>query len=117
MNSDISELAKFDNDKLELSAEELRQTLNIESGKLEWTELQIHFARGNVVVIDGSLDLIKVSEKFVKDDKIAIETWMNKNKIWRSTDKDAIQWQETNPIFWAVVVPPWVLVQVIVNTD
>jgi len=101
----------FQDEKLELSAEELRQTLNIESGKLEWKELQVHFARGAVVVIDPALDLIQVSEKFVKDDKKAIESWMNENKIWRATDDDAKQWVKDEPVFWAVVVPPWVLVQ------
>lgn len=101
----------FQDEKLELNAEELRQTLNIESGKLEWKELQIHFARGNVVVIDSILDLIDVSEKFVKDDKHSIENWMKETKIWRATDNDAKQWVQQEPTFWAVVVPPWVLVQ------
>lgn len=101
----------FQDEKLELNAEELRQTLNIESGKAEWSELQIHFARGTVVVVDPSLDLIDVSEKFVKDDKSVIETWMKDNKIYKATDENAKQWVKDEPIFWAVVVPPWVLTQ------
>ena len=101
----------FQDNKLELSAEELRQTLNIESGKLKWNELQIHFARGVVVVIDNSLDLITVSEKFVKDDKQAIEQWMKQGKISNATDDNAKEWLKKDPDFWAVVVPPWVLVQ------
>lgn len=105
------DLESFSDDKLELNAEELRQTLNIESGKCSWKEIQVQFARGMVVVIDPSLDLIDVSEKFVKDDKASIEAWMNENKIWRATDNDAKGWVKTEPTFWAVVVPPWVLVQ------
>ncbi len=101
----------FQDEKLELNAKELRQTLNIESGKLAWKELQIHFARGAVVVTDNSLDLILVSEKFVKDDKQTIENWMNENKIHKATDDDARQWVKDESSFWAVVVPPWVLVQ------
>lgn len=103
----------FQDEKLELNAEELRQTLNIESGKLAWNELQIHFARGAVVVIASSLDLIRVSEKFVKDDKQAIESWMQENKIHKATDEDAKQWLKDEAVFWAVVVPPWVLVQAV----
>ncbi len=103
----------FQDEKLQLNAEELRQTLNIESGKLEWQELQVHFARGVVVVIDASLDLIEISSKFVQDDKQAIETLINQNKIWRATDEDAKHWVADQPIFWAVVVPPWVLVQTV----
>lgn len=105
------DLETFKDDKLELSAEELRQTLNIESGKCDWNEIQVHFARGMVVVIDASLDLIDVSAKFVNDDKDAIESWMNEKKIWRALDDDAKRWLKDEPAFWAVVVPPWVLVQ------
>jgi len=105
------EFDSFQDPKIELSAEELRQTLNIESGKLKWAELQIHFARGVVVNIDKSLDLIDVSEKFIKDDKQAIENWMKQGKISTATDNDAKTWLADDPEFWAVVVPPWVLVQ------
>jgi len=105
------DLEPFQDTKLELNAEELRQTLNIESGKIQWKELQIHFARGMVAVIDTKLDLINVSEKFVRDDKDAIENWMKQKKIWRANDEDAKQWVKDDPVFWAVVVPPWVLVQ------
>ena len=110
-NTSDSKLSKFDDKDLELNAEELRQTLNIESGKCSWNEIQVQFARGMVVVIDQSLDLIDVSEKFVKDDKASIESWMKDKKIWRATDADAKAWVDETPIFWAVVVPPWVLVQ------
>ena len=98
-------------DKIRLNADELRQTLNIESGKLSWQELQVHFARGVVVIIDASLDLIEVSTKFVQDDKPAIEELMANNKVRNATDDDARAWVKTEPEFWAVVVPPWVLVQ------
>lgn len=105
------DLETFSDEKLELNAEELRQTLNIESGKCNWNEIQVQFARGMVVVIDSTLDLIDVSTKFIKDDKAAIESWMNDKKIGRATDDDAKRWVTNDPTFWAVVVPPWVLVQ------
>ncbi len=105
------DLDSFQDEKLELNAEELRQTLNIESGKLAWEELQVHFALGAVVVIDPQLDLIDVSTKFVNDNKQAIETWMKAKKIARATDDNAKYWLKNKTEFWAVVVPPWVLVQ------
>lgn len=101
----------FQDEKLELNAEELRQTLNIESGKCNWKDIQVQFARGMVVVIDASLDLINVAEKFIQDDKAAIEAWMNEKKICRAMDDDAKRWVTKDPVFWALVVPPWVLVQ------
>ena len=109
------DLESFQDEKLELNAKELRQTLNIESGKLAWEELQVHFARGVVVVVDSKLDLIEVSSKFVNDDKHAIEEWMAEKKIGRATDDNAKRWLKNKTEFWAVVVPPWVLIQEITD--
>ncbi len=109
------DLESFQDEKLELNAEELRQTLNIESGKLAWEELQVHFARGAVVAINPELDLIDISTKFVNDDKQAIEAWMNEKKVLRATDDHAKNWLKNKTEFWAVVVPPWVLIQEITD--
>lgn len=92
---------------------DIRQKLNLETGKLSWPELQRHFARGVVIVVGNELDLIDVAVKLTEDDKQQFEAWVNSSQIWRANDEDAIQWQESNPEFWSVVVSPWVLVQAI----
>lgn len=94
-----------------LNAEELRETINLETGKIGWEELQRHFARGVVVVISAELDLIDVAAKFVEDNKPAIETWTKENKITRALDEHAEHWNEKQSEFWACVIAPWVLVQ------
>ena len=94
-----------------LPKDELRQQLNLETGKLTWHELQRYFARGVVVEVSSELDLVKVAEKFVLDDKKTIQAWMNNNFVTRATDETALQWNTTQPTFWAIVAAPWVLVQ------
>lgn len=91
--------------------------LNLETGKINWPELQRHFARGMVIVVAEGLDLIDVAAKLTEDDKAQFETWTKKNQVWRANDEDAIKWQESDPIFWSVVVAPWVLVQILPETD
>ncbi len=94
-----------------LSTDELRQKLNLETGKIEWPELQRHFARGSVIVVDSGLDLIEVAVKFIRDDKSRIENWLNAGQIKRANDDHARRWHQADIIFWAVVIAPWVLVQ------
>ena len=91
--------------------QELRQAINLETGKISWEELQRHFARGVVVVISAELDLTDVAGRFVEDDKNAIERWSRENKITRALDHHAVQWNERNSNFWACVIAPWILVQ------
>ena len=91
------------------------QQLNFETGKIPWNELQRYFARGVVIKIAPELDLIDVAEKFVTDDKQTIHSWMNQGSIERATDEDAIRWSNLDPLFWAVVTAPWVLVQEILR--
>ena len=104
-----------DNDDFSPEDGDLRHKLNFETGRLSWPELQRHFARGVVIVVANGLDLLEVAVKLSEDDKAQFESWVSSNQIWRANDQDALQWQETNPHFWSVVVAPWVLVQLIHN--
>jgi hypothetical protein len=96
---------------VEFTPAELRQKLNLETGKLTWTELERHFARGVVVVVDPQLDLIEVAAGFAEDNKPQIEQWLNQGHLLRAHDEHAIRWSESQPTFWSVVVVPWVIVQ------
>ena len=96
---------------LQSGDEELRQELNLETGKIAWEELQRHYARGVVVKVSSQLDLVDVAAKFVQDNKAAIESWLKSGSIVRASDQDALRWSEAQTVFWAVVAAPWVLVQ------
>ncbi len=95
----------------ELNDTELKQKINLETGKLTWQELQRHFARGVVVVIDPTLDLVEVAHSFARDDKEKVQHWADNGQLHRASDADALEWQEENSAFWSVVVSPWILVQ------
>jgi hypothetical protein len=85
--------------------------LRAESGELAWRELLPHFARGAVVRVDPGLDLITVAEAFRDDDSARVGEWMHGGMVGRASDHDARRWTRVEPVFSAVVVAPWVLVQ------
>ena len=89
----------------------LRSQLNGETGRLSWKELERHFARGVVIRVARSLDLVVVATSITQDDKAAVERWMNEDLIGRATSDQAMDWQQRQTNFWAVVTAPWVLVQ------
>jgi len=95
-------------------AELLRHKLNLESGKLAWPELERHYARGVVIVISAELELVEVAASFTEDKKDDVEKWMNAGQIHRANDEDAKHWSDSEPVFWSIVVAPWVLAQEIV---
>lgn len=88
-----------------------RDLLNAQTGRISWTELQRHFARGVVLVVDPDLDLIDVATRLVEDNKDAIKRWMDAGRLARAETGHARLWETAQPEFWAVVVAPWVLVQ------
>lgn len=92
-----------------------RDLLNAQTAKIEWEELQRHFARGVVIKVAPELDLVQTAAHVIDDDKAAVETWMASGQIANASDDDAREWTKTQPTFWAVVVAPWVLVQPIAN--
>lgn len=89
----------------------LRHTLNLETGKLSWPELQRHFARGVVIVVARELDLIDVAEAFAQDNSAQTKAWIAGGWIAHAQDTDAQRWHHHNSIFWSLVIAPWVLVQ------
>lgn len=106
-----------DENRIELNEDELRQKINLETGQLGWDELARFFAKGSVVVIAPSLDLIDVAVKFCADDKAQFESWSNAGLIHRALDDDARRWNDNNSRFWSCVVAPWILVQEISNAE
>lgn len=99
------------NDTVPYSHEQLLAHLNAETGKLQWSELVRHFARGVVIVVTSELDLVEVATAIAQNRNEDIETWSHAGLLRRASDDDARDWHEHNMIFWAVVVAPWVVVQ------
>lgn len=89
----------------------LRVKLNAETAKVAWPELERHFARGAVVKVASSLDLVDVALAFAQDNKIAADPWLQAGMVAVLAPHGARDWAERQPELWAVVCAPWVLVQ------
>ena len=87
------------------------EQLNHETGKLEWKELERHFASGAVIKVDAQLDLVNVAASFAQDNKEQVKAWLDSELIARASETDATGWNEQQSLFWAIVTIPWVLVQ------
>jgi len=89
----------------------LRAKLNLETAQLGWKELERHFARGDVVKVAPGVDLIDAALHIAENDAATVEAWLADGRIARAAMPDAEDWHARQPMFWAVVVAPWVLVQ------
>lgn len=89
----------------------IEQKANLNTGRINWIELQPHFARGALIVIDAELDLVKIASAFIKDDSARISELMRGEKLRKPGITDAEHWHDAGQEFWAIVVAPWVLVQ------
>ena len=91
--------------------EQITARLNTETARIEWKELERHFARGVLLTVSPKLDLVEVGAHMIHDDKHIIDAWLESGELGKTSDDDAIGWSESEPSLWAVVVAPWVLVQ------
>ncbi|MDX1442738.1 MAG: DUF2288 domain-containing protein [Gammaproteobacteria bacterium] len=91
--------------------ESIESKLNQECARVDWKEITPHFARGHVINVDPSLDLIAVAAAFAKDRQDRVKEWLDAALVERANDTHARRWEEIQPDMWAVVVRPWVLVQ------
>lgn len=90
---------------------DLRIKINRETARLPWSELEKHFAQGNVVYVSPELDLIDVALRVSHDDKDSIGRWMAEGKVAKVSDVQAATWSAADSKVWASVVSPFVLVQ------
>jgi len=98
-----------------LDTEALREKLNRETAKLQWGELERHFACGAVIKVATTLDLVDAAVAMAQDDTQTVKVAMDAGNIARASEEDAHRWAEAKQILWAVVVAPWVLVQEVVE--
>ncbi|NML60802.1 DUF2288 domain-containing protein [Massilia sp. RP-1-19] len=90
---------------------DLRIKINRETARLPWSELEKHFAQGNVVYVSAELDLVDVAVRISHDDKDSISGWMADGKVAKVTDVQAATWAAADAQLWTSVVSPFVLVQ------
>ncbi|NKB62905.1 MAG: DUF2288 family protein [Gammaproteobacteria bacterium] len=90
---------------------DVKEQLNLETARIQWSELERHFARGVIIVVCQGTDLIKVAGSFVEDDVETVQLLTALGKIRHADMEDAKRWQPGDVSLWAVVAAPWVLVQ------
>ncbi|WP_283119494.1 DUF2288 domain-containing protein [Neisseria elongata] len=89
----------------------LNDKLNLETARIAWTDLQVHFARGAAVYVAPELDLVAVARLVADDDGREIARLMAEGKFGMVSEAQAAAFWAENREMWAVVVAPWVLVQ------
>ncbi|HPY40578.1 MAG TPA: DUF2288 domain-containing protein [Thiolinea sp.] len=95
-------------DELELP---LETRLNLETGRITWQELGFFFARGRILQVAASLDLIEVASALAKDEAQQVAHWLDAQQVRVLPDATAKEWAADDTNLWAVVVAPWVIVQ------
>lgn len=89
----------------------LRAKLNLETAQLAWSELERHFARGSVIKVETGMDLVDAALQIAENNAATVQVWLAEGRIARAELADAEDWHARQPMFWAVVVAPWVLIQ------
>jgi hypothetical protein len=98
-------------DSISTDQQELVSRLNAETAKIAWHELQKHYASGNVLAVAKGADLIKVAIALHRDDRDQVQQWLDDSSLGRVQDQQAMDWYDNNTLLWALVIPPFVLVQ------
>jgi hypothetical protein len=95
----------------EEKGELLRAKINGETSRMPWSELVRFHASGAVIAVSNELDLVDVAYCIACDDKDAVMHWMAENRIVKVSDEEAKAWLAADLSLWAVVIKPWILVQ------
>lgn len=89
----------------------LRREFLAQTARICWHDLQTYYAHGSVVRVGAGLDLVEVAVQLGLDNTDNFEAWIRSGEVAPVSDEQALAWYEANQELWAVVAPPWVLVQ------
>ena len=89
----------------------LRREYLGQTARVRWHELQAWYARGCVINVAGELDLVEIAVQLGLDNKALFEQLTGEGQVAPMSETLARAWYKANPEVWAVVAPPWVLVQ------
>lgn len=94
-----------------------RAKVNLETSRIAWKELQRFFASGVAIFVSDELDMVEVALQISKDDQAQVAHWLDAGQLGKVTDEQALAWFEADAEVWAVVVSPYVLVQLAHRTN
>lgn len=82
-----------------------------ETARISWQELQPFFARGQLMTVATTLDLVEVAQAVAEDQGAKVAAWLQSGQLAKVDEARAQDYLQRDPQLWAVVVAPWVLVQ------
>ncbi|MFN2287979.1 MAG: DUF2288 domain-containing protein [Chromatocurvus sp.] len=89
----------------------LRREYHGQTARIAWAELAPHFAAGKVIHVSEELNLVEVAVNLGLDNVARFEAWTSNGLIAPLSDDSARYFSRQSAVVWAVVAPPWVLVQ------
>ncbi|NBB08204.1 DUF2288 domain-containing protein [Pseudomonas sp. SLFW] len=82
-----------------------------ETASITWKELEPFFAKGALLWVEQSQDLIAVAEAFAENAELKVAAWLKSEEVSKLSESTALDLLTRDPALWAVVVAPWVLIQ------
>lgn len=94
-----------------LDDQALYQELVGQTAKVDWSDIERFFAKGQIVKVEPSLDLVDVAMAMIRDRAEQFKAWQVDGGIAPLEAQTARHWASGEATLWAVVTPPWILVQ------
>ncbi|HAB03799.1 MAG TPA: DUF2288 domain-containing protein [Pseudomonas sp.] len=82
-----------------------------ETAIIEWKALERFWAKGDLIWVEPSLDLIEVAAAMAENRSEMVAKWRNDGTVGPVTAEQASDLQSRDPEIWAVVVSPFIVVQ------
>jgi hypothetical protein len=90
----------------------MRESLLASMGPIAFSDLRAHLARGAVIIVDPSLDLLDVGDAVARDDKARVADWIARGLLRKPSLETIAAWEKVEGLAWTtLVVQPYVLLR------
>ncbi|MDD0973490.1 DUF2288 domain-containing protein [Pseudomonas fontis] len=82
-----------------------------ETAIIEWKALERFWAKGDLIWVEPSVDLIEVAQAMAENRSETFAQWRNAGTVGPLSAERALDLQTRDPQIWAVVVSPFIVIQ------
>jgi len=79
------------------------------TGEVDWSYLKPHYENGVLFFVDAELPITEVGEAIAADEQDKVKAWLKSGDLVKIEALHAMQWEESETHFEALVVSPFVL--------
>ncbi len=95
---------------------DLLENFKTDLAEVSWRELRIHLQRDALILVAGTVDLVRAAVAVAEDDTASVQAWISSGQLGKPVATQLARWEnDVSKPFRMLIVKPFILIQEVVH--